>query len=83
MWKASWDYSHWEIYDNPTSPKIIFDDLKKAFLAKEWSSFHLSGKKLDYIHLKEFLEYECQSYLKQPLKPQQNQDHCCLPQIKS
>ena len=33
------------------------------FVANEWMSFHLSGKKLDYLHLKDFLNYECESYL--------------------
>jgi hypothetical protein len=40
-----------------------------VFLAKEWKSFHLFGKKLDYLHLKDFLKYECELYLKQPLTP--------------
>ena len=33
--------------------------------------FHLFGKKLDYLHLKDFLKYECELYLKQPLTPPQ------------
>jgi len=71
MWKASWGLSHWETHDNPTTSKITFNDIKEAFLAKEWNSFHLSGKKLDYLHLKDFLKYECELYLKQPLTPPQ------------
>ena len=59
--------SHWRTHDNPTPLKIIFDDLKKAILAKEWNSFHPLRKKLDYIHLNDFLKYEFELYLKQPL----------------
>ena len=36
----------------------------KAFLANEWNSFHLLRKKLDYLHLKDFLKYKCELYLK-------------------
>ena len=36
-----------------------------------WNSFHFLGKKLDYLHLKVFLKYECELYLKQPLTPPQ------------
>ena len=43
------------------------DDIKEAFLAKEWNSFHLLVKKLDYLHLKDFLKYEYELYLKQQL----------------
>jgi hypothetical protein len=44
-----WEYgtSHMAL-DIPTPPKSIFDDIKHAFLAKEWNSFHLTWKKLDY-----------------------------------
>ena len=41
--------------------------MKEAFLSKEWNSFHLCGKKLDYLQLKDFLTYECEMYLEQPL----------------
>jgi hypothetical protein len=44
---------------------------RRLFIAKEWKSFHLIGKKLDYLHLKDFLKYECELYLKQPLTPPQ------------
>ena len=47
------------------------NDIKEAFLAKEWNSFHLLGEKLDYLHLKNFLKYECELYLRQPLTPPQ------------
>ena len=30
---------------------------------------HPSRKKLHYLHLKDFLKYECELYLKQPLTP--------------
>jgi len=45
---------------------------KKVFLGKEWNFFHLLGNKLDYLHLKDFLKYECELYLKQPLTPSQH-----------
>ena len=52
---------------------IVFNiDMKEAFLAKEWNSFHLSRKKLDYLHLKDFLKYECELYSEQPLTPPQH-----------
>jgi hypothetical protein len=34
--------------------KITLDASKEAFLSEEWNSFHLSGKKVDQLHLKEF-----------------------------
>ena len=40
-------------------------------IAKEWKSFHLYGKKLDYLHLKDFLKYKSEFYLKQLLTPPQ------------
>ena len=69
MWKASWDLYHWETHDNPITSKITLDDTKEDFLAKEYYSFYQSQKKLDYLHLKNFLKYECELYLKQPLTP--------------
>jgi hypothetical protein len=71
MWKTSWSLSHWGTYDNPTTSKTTYVDIKEAFLAKEWNSFHLYGKNLDYLHLKNFRKYECELYLKQPLTPPQ------------
>ena len=50
---------------------LTFDDLKEAFLAKEWKYFHLTEKKQDYLHLKDFLKYECELYLKQSMTPSQ------------
>ena len=55
--------------DNQPPSKITFDKIKEAFIVKYWSSFHLLGKELDYLHLKDFLKYECELYLKQPLTP--------------
>ena len=40
---------------------------KEVFIVKEWNSSDLMWKKLDYLLLKDFLNYECESYLKQPL----------------
>ena len=40
---------------------ITTDDLEKAFLAKEWNTFHLLWKKLDYLHLKDFPKSKCKS----------------------
>ena len=55
-------------HQNSKSKKV--DGLKKAFLANKWNSFHLLGKKVDYIHLKDFLKYECALlHLKQLLTP--------------
>ena len=64
MWKPLWGLSHWETYDNSTTLKNVLDDIKEVFLAKDWNSFHLSWKKLDYLHLKDFLKYECELYWK-------------------
>jgi hypothetical protein len=66
VWKALQYLSQQESHDNPTTSKIALDDIKEVFLAKEWNSFHLSEKKIDYLHLKDFLKYECELYSKQP-----------------
>jgi hypothetical protein len=71
MWKTSWGLSHWDTHDDPITSKITYDNFKEAILAKKWNSFHLLGKKLDYLPLKDFLKYECALYLKQPLTPPQ------------
>ena len=34
------------------APKITLDPLKRAFLAKEWNTFHPKGKRLGWLHLK-------------------------------
>ena len=67
MWKASWGLSHWKTHANPTL-KITLDDIKESILAKE---LHLSWKKLDYLHLKDSLKYDCELYLKQSLTSSQ------------
>jgi len=58
MCHASWGLSRWENH--------VYV-IKEAFLVKEWYSFHCSRKELDYLHLKDFLKYECKLYLEQPL----------------
>lgn len=48
--------------------------LMHAFLAssQDRNSFHLKGKKLDCLHLKNFvINYECKVFLKQSLSPSQ------------
>jgi hypothetical protein len=40
-------------------------------LLKSRTLFHLFGKKLDDLHLKDFLKYKCELYLKQSLTPPQ------------
>jgi hypothetical protein len=71
MWKISWGLSYWETCDNLTTSITTYVSIKEAFLAKKWNTSHLSGKKLDYLHLKGFLEYECELHWKQPLIPPQ------------
>ena len=71
MWKASWGLSCWKPHNNPTTSKTALVDTKEVFLTQEWNSFHLSGKNLDFIHLKHVLKYKCKLYLKQPLGPPQ------------
>jgi hypothetical protein len=65
MWKASWGQP-----DKHQKSYLMTKEVE-AFLAKEWNSFHLLGKRLDYLHLKGFLKYQCKLYLKQPLTPSQ------------
>jgi hypothetical protein len=81
MWKTHWGLSHHGY--NPTSSKITFDNIKEAFFAREWNSFHFFGKKLDYLHLKDFLKYKCELHLKQPINTTTMQDHCCLLHLES
>ena len=57
---------HWGTHDNPTTSKIAYDDIEKAFLVEEWKSFCLSWKEQDYLHFKDFLKYKCVLYLKKP-----------------
>ena len=57
--------------EHPSASKIAYDDIKEAFLAQEWNSFHLLGKKLDDLQLNDFLKYKCELYFKQSLAPTQ------------
>ena len=56
-------------HDIPTPPKITFDAPKQDFVAQEWHYVHLMGKKLDYVHLKHFLNYDANRTWEQPLSP--------------
>ena len=52
---------------------------RRPFLLKSGTLSHLTWKKLDYLNLKDFLKFECELYLKQPLTPPQhkiNVAHC-------
>ena len=69
MWKASRFPISLGNPWQPTTSKFVFYHIKEAFLAREWNSFHFLWKKLDFLHLKDFLKYECELYLKQPLTP--------------
>ena len=73
MWKKSWGLSHWEPMTPNHIKKTTYVDTKEVFLSKEWNSFHLFGKKLYYLRLKDSLNYDCKSYLKQPLTPLQHE----------
>ena len=44
MCKTLWCLSHWETHDNPTTSKLAYGDVKEAFLAEGWNSFHLTGE---------------------------------------
>ena len=72
-WKTSWGVCNWKSHDNSTTSKITYVDIE-AFLAKEWSSVYPSWKKLDFLHLKDFLKCKCRLYLKQPLTPPQRRN---------
>ena len=72
MWKKTVSLSQWHPHDNPTTSKIVYDDIKEVFLVEKWNSFHLSRNTVDYLHLNDFLEYECELYLKQSLTPPQH-----------
>jgi hypothetical protein len=39
MWNTSWGLSQWDTHDNPITSKITYDDIKEAFLVKEWKLF--------------------------------------------
>ena len=48
----------WHI--DTTNNHILLNAIKNAFLAKEWNFFYLIGKKSIYLHLEDFLNYECE-----------------------
>ena len=76
MWKALWGLSRWETHNNAMTSKIALAYIK-VFLDDEWHSFHLLGKKLDCLHLHNFLRYECELYLRITIGIITMQDHCC------
>ena len=56
VWKASWGLSHWETHDNSTTSNIALNDIKEAFLTKEWNYYNLLRKKPH--HLKGFSQIQ-------------------------
>ena len=57
----------------PTTLKLAVDDIiKEVFLGEEWNSLCSPSKRPCYLHLKEFLKYKCELYLKQSLTPPQH-----------
>jgi hypothetical protein len=62
--------------------KNIIDDIKEAFLARKWNSFHLLGKKLAFVHLKDFYQICMWIALEATMDSTTMQDHCCLPHFK-
>ena len=59
---------------NPWQPNHIKNNILRyqgGFLAKERNFFHLPMKKLNYLQWKDFLQYKCVLYLRQPLNPPQ------------
>jgi hypothetical protein len=71
MWKTSWGLSHWETHGNTTTSKQHMMISRKFFLFKSATLSIYAGKKIDYLHLKDFLKYKCELYLKQPWTPPQ------------
>jgi hypothetical protein len=69
MWEASNGLSNWKTHNNPTTKRTTLVDVKLFLLMS--GSFHLLGKKLDDLQLKDILKYECELYLKQPWTPPQ------------
>ena len=82
MSKTSWGLSHWVSHDNSTTSKEAYDDIKEVFLVKQWNSFHLTGKNLDYLHLKDFLKYKMWIVFEATIETTTTQDHCYLPHLK-
>ena len=78
MWKASWDLSHWEACDNLNTSKITYGDIKEAFLAKEWNSFHFLGKKLGLPPPQGFSQIRMSIVLEATIDTTTTKDHCCL-----
>ena len=60
-------YHNGKPHDIPIPPNFIFEAFKHGSLAMKWNFFHLTRKKLGHRDLKDFLNYECESYLKQLL----------------
>lgn len=71
MRKASWNLPHWEAHDISTSSNTTFNALMEAFLVKECKFSHLMGKKLYCLHRNDFLNFECELYLKKLMTPTQ------------
>ena len=44
--------------------------------------FLLFGKKLDYLHLNDFLKRECQLYFEATIDSTTTQNYCCLPHLE-
>ena len=60
----------------PSTSKLTYDDIKEAFLAKEWIPRSPPPQGLI------FLKYECKMYLKQDhIETTTTQGHCCLPHL--
>ena len=59
---------------NLITSKPTFHDITEAFLVEDGNSFHLSRKKLDHPHLKDFLKCEYEQHMKQLLTPPTTQD---------
>ena len=70
MWKASWGLSHQETHDKPTTSKIALDVIKEVFLLKSGILSISQGRDQITSTSKEFFNYKCDMYLKQP-----TQDH--------
>jgi hypothetical protein len=71
MWKTQWGWSHWETHDKPPTSKTIYVDIKEGFSCWRVGLISSLSEELDYLHLKDFLRYECELYLKPSLTPPQ------------
>ena len=63
----------WWLVHQIISYGVAGQSLWPLIFAKEWTSFHLTGKKLGYLDVKDFLNHECVLYLKQALTPPHRQ----------